>query len=247
MTSAERAAPTITASVQGPASTGGLVVDLAPGERLSFGSCGCAQCGHALVLATPRPGDLVGRVTASADHWRLDNLSVTTPLLCRDLEDATQLVRVGPGRLGVVIPFELAQVSWAGHGTAEPLTVFGPEPAFGAGPGRCCGAGGAPDDVHLNRGAAYYAVLEALCAPWLAGGPGTRLPRSADIAAELSRRGLRLTRRAVDHHIDYLVDRLGVGAGDEPGARFRRREALVEAAVLGGYVGDRSERLQAVP
>ncbi len=246
MTTAKRAAPTTTVSVQGPASTGGRVVDLGPGDQLSFGSCGCAPCGHAIVVETSRPGDLIGRVTALADYWRLDNLSVTTPLLCRDLEDPTQLVRLGPGRLGVVMPFELAQVSWAGHAATQSLTVFGPEPAFGAGPGRCCVASSAPD-VHLNRGATYYAVLEALCAPWLAGGPDTRLPKSADIAAELSRRGLRLTRRAVDHHIDYLVDRLGVGVGDGVGANLRRRVALVEAAVLGGHVGGRSEPLQAVP
>jgi hypothetical protein len=51
------------------------------------------------------------------------------------------------------------------------------------------------------------------------------------VAERLNRRGLSLTRRAVDHHVEHLLDRIGLGPQLVGVARGKRREALVRAAL----------------
>jgi hypothetical protein len=117
---------------------------------------------------------------------------------------------------------------WVG---SERVLAFGPEPPKeSASPARtaCPATASAP---RLRLDSAYYAVLEELCRAWRSAGEGSRLPTSAQVADRLNRRGLRLTRRAVDHHVEHLVDRLGLRERIPEKAQRGRREALVREAL----------------
>lgn len=209
---------------------------LGPGERVTFGSCGCGSCG--LDIISPLFGGAAGAITAFEHHWRADNLSGKAGLLVEDLEDTAQLIRIPPRRAAVVIPFELARVTLAGTGQPGLLTVFGPEPAAAqARPHACPSIAAAPSAGLLDPGALYFAVLQVLCEPRVTGRADSPLPTSQDIAARLGRRGVRLTPRAVDHHIDYLVRRMDLYP--EGGTALRRswkKEILASAALRRGLL-----------
>jgi hypothetical protein len=226
----------VAVTVQGAdASNGaGVTVDLGPGQRMRFGSCACRECGPDIVVPATSPAGFAGVVTAYSDHWRMDNLSPAATLVCRDLEDNGQYLHVRPGRLAAPVPFELARVSFRGQPGAWAMTVFGPEPSQSAQSPVCPATARAMPD--LDRRATYFAVLRALAQPRLAGDAGGRLPTSSEIADALRWSGRRVTRRAVDHHIDYLSERFGVTALDPGGRRTWKREALVQAAIAGGFL-----------
>jgi hypothetical protein len=78
----------------------------------------------------------------------------------------------------------------------------------------------------------------SLCEPLLRAPSGAALPTSAEIARDLRRRGIPVTARAVDWHIEYLVDKLGLRP-DRPGRARRswRKEALAAAALRLALVG----------
>lgn len=226
-----------TVSVQAPASAAGpgTVRHLAPGERLTFGRCRCDGCGFDLVVDGPGADPhLAGAVTALADHWQLHNLSPSAVLLARDLEDPGQCVRLMPGRVAVAMPFELAAVTSLGPWPAG-ITVFGPEPTSPPVAVRACQDRGPA--VRLNVRASYFSVLRALCAPRLVGPAAERLPTSAELSARLASQGLALSPRAVDRHIDYLVERFGLQADDWSAfGRGWKREALAREAIRLGAV-----------
>lgn len=213
----------------------GQVSDLAAGERVTFGSCRCGECAVDVVVAVPPGLTVAGAVTAYDDHWRLHNLSPDVVLLCQDLEDPTQTVRIVPGRVEVAMPFELSLVSVPGQRRDQALTVFAHEPTHEPtdGPGRRGCAPRTERTLRLSPGTAYFAVLEELCRPRLRGEYDARLPTSNEIAGRLSTRGVPLSRRAVDHHIDYLVERLGL-AGEVAGGS--RRDTLAREAVRLGLL-----------
>lgn len=228
-------------SVQAPASGDrpGAVWHLAPGEHLTFGRCPCEGCGFEVVIDAPvaDPG-LAGAVTAHADHWRLHNLSSSAVLLARDLEDPGQCVRLMPGRVAVAMPFELAAVTSPGPWPGQ-LTVFGPEPvaevsADRTADGGCRRSRSAP---LLNPSTNYFAVLRALCAPRPVGPTPERLPTSAELSARLAAQGLTVSLRAVDRHIDYLVERFGLEPEEWRGfGRGWKREALAREAIRLGVL-----------
>jgi hypothetical protein len=170
------------------------------------------------------PG-VFGELHAESRVCWLWNLSRYACLVLWDLEDPRQRLRVPPGRAAVPIPFELARVGIVGAGESGFVTVIGPEPACSE-PGvtPCHGAPGPPA---LNPSATYYAVLQVLCDAWT-DADRERLPSSAEVASTLRTRGLAISSKAVDHHINYLIRRTRITS--------RKREALVQLCVQQGWL-----------
>lgn len=224
----------VQSAVAGGAGAGraAAVRHLHPGESVLFAACGCGGCRYDLVVPVPAGVAIgVGRITAGTDHWRLDNPG-PAPLVVEDLEQPPDLITAPAGRAGVVVPFELARV---GTGQQPLVTVFGPEPADGAAPVRPCrsATGLAGPGRRLDPQAIYFAVLVTLCEPRLRQSADASLPTSAEIAQRLARRGITVSPRAVDWHIEYLADKLGLRpAGLEPRPRRGWRKEAVAAAAL---------------
>lgn len=223
-------------SVMGGDGSAAAAHHLATGERLMFGACGCGACEFDLVVPVGPVGPAMGRISARRDHWRLDNLG-SPPLVVVDLERPQNQVTVGRGHAGVAVPFELARI----HDSGQPLaTVFGPEPSvLQRTVSPCPAVQRTRQSCYLDPDTTYFAVLVALCEPRLsplAGAATTTaavLPTSVEIARSLARRGIPITTRAVDAHIEYLVDKLGLRSA-EPATRARRswrKEALVGTAL----------------
>jgi hypothetical protein len=205
---------------------------LCPGQSVLFAGCGCRRCQFDLVVPATPGATGIGRVTAHPDHWRLDNPG-PVPLVVEDLEQPPNLITVPAGRAGVVVPFELARVG-AGSAQAPLVTVFGPEPAGAATPVRPCpytAGGDGPDQ--LDPEAIYFAVLVALCEPRLRQSLDAALPTSAEIAQRLTQRGITVSARAVDWHIEYLTGKLGLRPASQLGRPRRgwRKEAVAAAAL----------------
>lgn len=229
--------PVVSVQLVGGSST---VRHLPPGARLNFGDCRCGECPYDLPLPGP-PLATAGRISAGSDHWRLANHG-RGDLVVSDLERPHDMVTVGAGRVDVVIPFELARVAAAGRPV---LTVFGPEPAPPV-----PAPAGCPELVRrrpqhlLDPGATYFAVLVALCEPRLRpvgdaqAAALSPLPTSAEIAHRLRQRGLSVSARAVDSHIDYLLDKLRLRQprGTDETRRNWRKETLATAAIRRGLV-----------
>jgi hypothetical protein len=215
---------------------------LRAGESLRFGTCACQRCAVDIHLEAG-PGDwCLGILQVRDDHWRLSNLTPCADLLVHDLEDPTQRHAIGPGRLGVVVPFELARVGFDGHDPGEMMTVFAYEPTVIDEPVRACAAFAARfSNLSLNPEAGYVAVLYALCRD----GSAERLPTSEQIAEKLAAAGTTMTRRAVDHHIDYLFRRLFPHHADLAGRPGWKRAAIAAAARRTGIVERLAARSQA--
>lgn len=172
---------------------------------------------------------VLGELQAESQVCWLWNLSRYASLVLWDLEDPRQRLKLPPGKPAIPIPFELARVGVLGAGESGFLTVIGPEPkASDATPRPCHGGTALPQ---LDPTATYYAVLQVLCDAWADSGRG-RLPSSAEVALALRDRGLAISTRAVDHHINYLIRRTRI---DQNGPS-RKREALVQLCVQQGWL-----------
>jgi serine/threonine-protein kinase len=222
----------ITPSVTGESAQ---AYDLCPGQSVTFGPCNCGRCLLDVKVANTRVGGVTGRLIACEDHWRIANFGPTARLVVEDLEHAYHLITVA-AQTSAVVPFELADVSVGGF---HLLRVFGPEaqgPSAQAPVARPSCAQAA-DPLHVDT--AYFAVLVALCEPRLRGFAGTPLPTSAEIAEALRHKGLTLSSRAVDAHIEYLLDKLALALPrDKAQSRHVwRKEILVTTAIRRGLVG----------
>lgn len=221
-------------SIVGPTGPGG---QLAAGERLRFGACRCGGCDFELLVPAGASGPVLGQVTAHPDHWRLDNLGAA-PLTVVDLELSENQLTVASGRAGAVVPFELSQIH---DGELLLATVFGPEPAVAhRGDAPCPAVGMVHIPGDLDPAATYFAVLVALCESRLRPPSGAArpsdhptLPTSPEIARALARRGVAISPRAVDAHIEYLIEKLGLQSAEPAGRAKRgwRKEALAAAAL----------------
>lgn len=228
-------APRPVLSVQAPAFAGSWSAprDLPAGHGLRFGTCACKCCAVDVQLVVGPGHWSLGALTVHNDHWRLDNLTPCADLLVRDLEDSDQRLVIGPGRVGVVVPFELALVGFSGQGPSDMMTVFAHEPAVVDEPIRACAAFASRfSSLSLNPETGHVAVLQLLC---LENGP-EGLPTSAQIAEKLTAAGTQMTRRAVDHHIDYLFQRLFPHHADSIGRPGWKRAAIVAATRRTGII-----------
>jgi hypothetical protein len=202
-------------------------IELHSGESATFGPCNCGKCGVDLPLPAEQAPGLDGRVLAADEHWRLTNLSDSGSLVVENLENPYEYVTLDPCREEAPIPFELARVTAADLAGMDGITVFGPEPRHTVARRRQCARGRGAARPLLNRRSTYFQVLRMLCERRLAGALNTPLPTSAEIASQLSARGPRVTTRAVDAHIEYVTEKLGLRRGIG-------RDVLVAAAIRRG-------------
>lgn len=219
MHAAPPADPVLTVMRQAPGSPPQRI-DVRAGTSLTMGSCPCADCGLDLVLAC-RPGAWVRCVvTAYGDHWRLDNLCTDVEGVVVDQENRVLQVNARPGRRQLVVPFEFSEVSFrlGPCQVSERVTVIGPEVLVES--GVACPSSLAPlVGAELRHGTHYLAVLEELCRGI---GEGGVPPTSVAVSELLDRRGLTVSPKAVDHHVDYLFRRLFPSQGDNEGRGYKR-------------------------
>ncbi len=181
--------------------------DLRPDEALTVGTCRCADCANRLVLPTRIGLGFQAQLTARSHSWTATNASPDLDLWCIDLEDRAQRIRVSPGRAEMYVPFEFTGVEFRLHEMrlAPVIRVVANEPPRALPENACLLTPHANRARALRRGTAYMAVLEALVAATAHSGAP---PSSEEICARLHRRGMPLSRKAVERHIDYLGERL---------------------------------------
>lgn len=209
--------------------------DVRAGERALVGSCRCHECAVDVLVTATAAHWCLAEVTGERSTWQLTNLSVDTDLWVVDMEDERQRVRLAPGRVGVVVPFEFSRLHFrhAGRQVSDSVIAIGPEQVFVCRPHACHQSYRPVAEAMLTPGTTYMAVVEELCSSTDGGAP----PTSSEIAARLSSGGRVVTRRAVDHHIDYVYRRLFPSARTAPRSPGWKRLAvasmLTRAALLG--------------
>ncbi|MFJ3952561.1 hypothetical protein SLV14_000981 [Streptomyces sp. Je 1-4] len=187
----------------------------------------------------PQPAG-VAVVTAHGDHWSLTNLHAEDTYFVENMEVGGEFVKVAPRRQDIPIPFELARLILPVPRGTGVVNVFGPEPRF-------LDASFAADRTtnwpRLDERCLYFRVLVALCEPQLRGGPPGAVPTVMEVIARLGGRfSQRMSRAAVNHHIDYLAThklRVSEWAGACDGKRsYWKREAIVAMALRSGLVNE---------
>jgi len=158
-----------------------------------------------LRLAAATPVQFRGQVVAGTDRWRIENLSDSEPLVVEDV-DGQAVATVALPRESLPFAHDMAVVTPFGRVPGVAVTVFFSPSASAPSAGQRCPAIKSPR-CELDPGARYFAVLSTLCEHVLKYGHAGRVPTSSDIAARLA-----LSPRAVDSHIDYLVDKFDIPA-----------------------------------
>lgn len=203
--------------IQGPTRPGvqPSQVTLTSGQSATIGVCQCNQCPFDLrVLASGAP-PLSWRITAGETFWLLSNLSDRHPVTVQNMDDWYQYVIVDPERLDVPVPFELAHIDLTASSSGPKVSVFGHEPRYiRASPRPCsvCQQVAARRPL-LDQRSTYFAVLGELCVERLRGEMDAVLPTSAEMARRLSNRGHPISAGAVDAHIKYVAEKLGLPKG----------------------------------
>jgi hypothetical protein len=242
-----------TVIVQLPAPSGSTVppplIGLAPGRTATLGRGGP---GHPIDIELPDPAvsRLAGEITATGDYWCMSNYTAKVTFVVENLEGAGEHVKIGPGRLGAPVPFELSRVLIPVADGYRTFNVYAPEHAFAeARPS----PPGEPtvSPFSLDGAAKYFLVLVALCEPRLRDPSSVVIPTLAEVVERL--RPLEscrdLTGAAVNFHIDYVATRklrIRERTGAEHVARVEwKREALVATALRFNLV--RQEHLILLP
>ena len=211
------------------------VLGLRPGASATFGR-GAPDVPVDVLLPYDGISRLAGTVAAQDDFWTLSNLSRRSTYVVENLEGAGEHVKVVPGRLRAPIPFELSRLVLPARGLNCALKVYAPQHAFAA---PAPPALGEPTTLlyALDPQTKYFRVLVALCEHRLRDPACVRIPTTAQVVARLRELDgcAGISARAVDYHIDYLVDtklRLRDPAGQEPGDRMERKKELLVAFTL---------------
>ena len=232
-----------TVLVQVPSPDGGLptqVVHLQPGQTLSFGRGG-PHLDVDIKLVDQGVSRLAGELTAAEDYWLITNLSAEATYVVDNPEGGGEYITVAPRRIAAPVPFEFARVSLLTRERPVEFLVFAPQHAYSE-PGAALGGDLTVAPFSLDETAKYFLILVALCEPRLRDGASVALPTAGEIVERLRGR-LRLTRAAVNHHIDYLaIEKLRV-KDPAPGRLDSKREALVAIALRYGIVRDEHRRL----
>lgn len=240
-----------TVIVQLPAPTGEspALIKLGDGQSATFGR-GAPGNPVDIELADRGVSRLAGELTATADYWRISNLTTEVTFVVENLEGAGEHVKVGPGRLGAPIPFELSRVLVPVTDGTRTFNVYAPEHVYAE--ERRPGAGEPTvSPFFLDLAAKYFLVLVALCEPRLRDPSSVAIPALGDVVERLrSIDGWReTTRTAINFHIDYLAThklRIRQRTGTEHRTRVDwKREALVAIALRFNLV--RQEHLALLP
>lgn len=238
--------------VQVPAPDNGpptQVRHLEPGEQITFGR-GAPGCAVDVQLDGDDVSRLAGEISAVDDYWLISNLSTDTAYVVENPEGGGEYLTIPPRRIAAPVPFEFSRVTLPGAGPSAGFLVFAPQHEYAEAdlPGDLDGVATA-SSFTLDETAKYFLVLVALCEPRLRDSATAALPAASDIVDRLSALPScrRMTRAAVNYHIDYLaIHKLRVKE-PEPGAgRLEcKREALVLIALRFGVV--RQEHLALLP
>lgn len=223
-------------TIQAPASVGETPAQLSltTGQSATIGVCHCRGCDLDLRIEADGLPALAGRITATTGFWLLSNLSDVAPMTVQNMDDCYQYIVVEPGRRDVPVPFELAQIELTASLSGPKVAVFGYEPRYTAARRRpvACQATTSGRPL-LDQESTYFYVLKELCKRRLDGAMDASLPTSVEIAENLRNRHRSISPRAVDAHIKYVSDKLGLrkGAG---------RDALVAVVIRSNLLQHRS-------
>jgi serine/threonine-protein kinase len=225
------------------------LIKLGPGQSATFGR-GAPGEPVDIELADRGVSRLAGELVATADYWRMSNLTAEVTFVVENLEGAGEHVKVGPGRLGAPIPFELSRVLVPVTDGTRAFNVYAPEHVFAE--EHRPGAGEPTvSPFSLDLTAKYFLVLVALCEPRLRDPSSVAIPALGDVVERLRPidSWREVTGTAVNFHIDYLAThklRIRQRTGTEHSARVEwKREALVAMALRFNLV--RQEHLALLP
>lgn len=229
---------------------GSTTVELAAGDRLTFGR-GSPGLAVGMPLMHSGVSRFAGEITAGPRYWYLANTSPRTTYVVENVEGYGEFIRVGPGRVGVPVPFEISRVVIpAGNGRVT-FEVFAPaQPVLAQEATELAPGTSTTATFPLDRSAKYFLVLVALCEPRLRGVLLAPPPTDRQVVGRLHRvPGCEnLTARAVAFHIDYVArNKLHLrGDGTDPSSgSVVSRESLVAFALKFGLV--REEHLSLLP
>jgi hypothetical protein len=202
---------------------------LRPGEMFSFGISGRSG------VFQPGASRSVGAFEAAADHLLISNFTATTTYAVENLEGGSELIKVGPRRLKMVIPFEMSRVLIPFRRGLIELAVFGAPPPLLEKEQ----ATEAPECsmTLLDKTSKYFLVLVALCEPRLRGSSMAAVPSVQEVVERL--RGMdqfrNANRSSINYHIDYLEERklpvVQWAKYTDHGRMHSKREALVAFAL----------------
>jgi len=235
---ARRTAPSILICVDSAPCPRPPVVELASGESVTFGWH--SQDGGLTVgpdLALP-----AGRIHSFEGYWLMANASASSTYCVENLEGAGEYVKVPARRGEIPIPFELSRVLLTVGGGANSFTVYAAERTDAD------VAPSAPGDPLplLDEKSRYFMVLVCLCEPRLRDCGTAAVATPAQVSQRLAGFGddRALSRSAVNYHIDYLTEKLGI---ETPAgmARTWKRETLAALALKFDLV--RPEHLSLLP
>lgn len=209
---------------------------LEPGQSLTFGR-GTGGVVVDIDVPLPEVSRLAGTIRAESDYWLLTNASPAVTYVVENLEGAGEHIKVPPCRLEAPVPFELSRLLLPTGRDTYDLHVYAPQHGY-ADPEAVVGAAGEMTirPFALDTTAKYFQVLVALCEPRLRDPSSVVIPSSQQVASRLARagRGQRVSRSAVDYHINYLAEtKLRIKSpGDGSGERTdAKRESLVTLAL----------------
>jgi hypothetical protein len=218
-------------------------INLRAGDQLNFGISRYTE------EFQPGASPVIGIFEIADRHLVVSNLCTSTTFVIENLEGGTELVKVRPRQLGIVVPFELSRILIPSGASISELTVFGPPPRLLL-PGQ---AAVEPESAisKLDVASMYFAVLVTLCEPRLRGSSMAAVPSVQEVVERL--KGIdqfrNANRSSINYHIDYLADqKLPVRQWAkyvDKGRMHSKREALVGFALRFDLV--REEHLALLP
>ncbi|UYM07632.1 FHA domain-containing protein [Solicola gregarius] len=205
------------------------VRDLEPGQSLTFGR-GSPDTSVDLTLQSAEVSRRAGTIRAVADYWLLTNASAVTYVV-ENLEGAGEHVKIPPGRADAPVPFELSRLLIPVDAGTYDLHVYAPQHAYLAGDPTVAGDTTVRPFV-LDETSKYFRVLVALCEPRLRDPSSVAIPSSDDVARRLAPTGERMSRSAVDYHINYLAEtKLRIRSATDGDRAESKRASLVALAL----------------
>ena len=199
------------------------------GDRIEFGRAETDSGG--LTIAHEGVSRVAGEIAAHRTFWLLSNLSEDQTYVVENPEGAGEHIKVAPGRLDAPVPFEFSRIVLPAAGDLLPVEVWAPRHDYLRGEDGTDGEPTAPA-FSVDRTKRYFAVLAALCEPWLRGAPHAPLPTVDQVVERLRPAA---SRTSVQWNIDYLAVKLRLKPGPEtaePGPRLNgKKESLVSLAL----------------
>jgi hypothetical protein len=225
-------------------------IELTPGDSVTFGRGG-GGLDVDIAVAGCGVSRLAGAVRACDDFWLISNYSSHSTYVIRNPQGAGEFVKLAPRRLEMPVPFEFADVTLPVDGEEPVFRVLTPRHAY-ADPDLMPSTEGEQTvaEFPLDQTARYFLILVALCEPRLRDASSAVIPTVPEIIGRLCQAGNpRLTRAAVNFHIEYLArHKLRVKPAEGSGRKADwQRAALVSLALRFNLVGHQHLALLTTP